>query len=632
MTLFPFLSFAASQVEQFVFSSRSPRPQGVPALWHGQTSLLFSALILCAAFAGVLFFRRRHRCRSVPDSIGDDRCRHFFFQGVLFFGFVATTISLALMGERLWVDETFTLLTLKNFSLSEIIAVQQTDVHPPLYYLLAKIWTLLFGFGVNSLEIFSVVPMVLTIGALSLFLNREYSLRAGTVFLLSVNTVGAFVKYATDIRGYTLAFFFVTLTALCAWRILNADRPRAKVLACVGFAFFGVCAAYTHYYAGAFVALGGFFLALFAIWKRRPERLPIVVTGAVMFLLYLPWISVPLRHFQNASADFWIPPMTLGRCVRYVLFAFDPDDSTVVGFLCSWFLLALFCGAVVAFWRRQKSGTTGGQTTRDFFFPVALLAPLLLFAAMLLYGFLKRNLIEHRYFFPVYGILWAFFAIEVAKCSASRSRVRFLFPAVTGSMLVIWLFVTLPGALVVERTLNAEHDAIVGAIQREARPRDLVFMLADVENAGREEILRFHLPEQAGLHLEHRTAATAGGKPPAFERFWGRRFLELFPAETPAPARAFSWASHPDAVAWVVVGTGSAEMRSHFLSALGAAARPVAATPSVVLYKVVPAALLDPWLRSEHKRIGGKIRFYISEPAPVPQLPQPPSAKPVQTH
>ena len=49
--------------------------------------------------------------------------------------------------SSIWHDEGFTAMLVKKFSYLEIIARTARDVHPPLYYLLLKPWTSLFGYS-----------------------------------------------------------------------------------------------------------------------------------------------------------------------------------------------------------------------------------------------------------------------------------------------------------------------------------------------------------------------------------------------------------------------------------------------------------------------------------------------------
>ena len=57
----------------------------------------------------------------------------------------ALTMLLA-RGQSVWFDEGYSILLAKH-SVSELLALTAVDAHPPLYYLLLKMWGELFGFS-----------------------------------------------------------------------------------------------------------------------------------------------------------------------------------------------------------------------------------------------------------------------------------------------------------------------------------------------------------------------------------------------------------------------------------------------------------------------------------------------------
>ena len=56
----------------------------------------------------------------------------------------STILKLMLMSGGAWYDEFFT-LALANLPIPNLIAATMADVHPPLYYLLARLAVVLFG-------------------------------------------------------------------------------------------------------------------------------------------------------------------------------------------------------------------------------------------------------------------------------------------------------------------------------------------------------------------------------------------------------------------------------------------------------------------------------------------------------
>jgi len=86
-----------------------------------------------------------------------------------------------LITNSTWLDEVVTLQTIRH-PFSEIISIQQNDVHPPLYLFYAKIWVALFGDSLTIMRLSSLLPVAATFFAGILFLRREFSSRAALVF------------------------------------------------------------------------------------------------------------------------------------------------------------------------------------------------------------------------------------------------------------------------------------------------------------------------------------------------------------------------------------------------------------------------------------------------------------------
>src|SRR5688572_27598207 len=82
--------------------------------------------------------------------------------------------SYHLTARSLWFDEAFS-WRLSQFPLPELISRDAQDVHPPLYYILLKGWTVVFGASLLALRSFSVFLAALTIAFCYLFVSYAFS-------------------------------------------------------------------------------------------------------------------------------------------------------------------------------------------------------------------------------------------------------------------------------------------------------------------------------------------------------------------------------------------------------------------------------------------------------------------------
>ncbi|MDR1497724.1 MAG: glycosyltransferase family 39 protein [Puniceicoccales bacterium] len=314
----------------------------------------------------------------------------------LVFLFLVRGIYFASGDASIWLDEGSSFLTAR-LSWREILETQVLDVHPPLYFLLLKLFTLLFGESIFAGKLFSVVPMVLALSAGWLFLSKEFSKKSGILFVSCFFVLFPVVRFSVEIRMYSWALFFVMMTAISAWFAARTD----KVGWWVSFSVFLAVTAYTHHYAAMMAAVGGgIFFIHTLVWDRGKVR-KVVLCGVAALVLYSPWIHVAMSHFSGASENFWIRYSAEGNPLNCLLFDFRGSNIVFTGFLLLNFLAALFAFATA---RKRSAG--------DVFVFYGLLCFFAVYAVGLCVVIFVSPLMIERYLVPALGLIWLFVAAE----------------------------------------------------------------------------------------------------------------------------------------------------------------------------------------------------------------------------
>jgi uncharacterized membrane protein len=231
-----------------------------------------------------------------------------FFIGVIF---------LAGLSQSIWFDEVFSLALVKH-SLKEMISLIIADVHPPLYYLILKIATVLFGESIFVAKLVSALPSILTLVFSAFFLKKNFSDRAVILFLLCFMASQHIVTYSIEIRMYSWALFFVTMTAITAWHVVSTGKKIwwGMFLLCME------CAAYTHYYAGMAVGIEYLLLLGYIIRYDRKKILQVLFLAVLALLFYLPWISIAIQQFAKVSECIEVIFLINIRNIRSSFFRF----------------------------------------------------------------------------------------------------------------------------------------------------------------------------------------------------------------------------------------------------------------------------------------------------------------------
>jgi len=175
--------------------------------------------------------------------------------------------------QSFWLDESVTVALVRMNLGSMLDAIPDSESTPPLYYLLAWLWTQVFGsgeVGLRSLSSFfgtAVIPVAWAAG-------RELSTRAAAIALAALAATAPFlVWYSQEARAYALLTLLAALSLWLVARLQNAPRGRDLAL----WAVTAALALATHYFA-LFLIAGE---ALWLLVRHRPRRHAGVAVGAV---------------------------------------------------------------------------------------------------------------------------------------------------------------------------------------------------------------------------------------------------------------------------------------------------------------------------------------------------------------
>ncbi len=137
-------------------------------------------------------------------------------------------LRLVVINQSLWLDEAIGALVVRDLSVKEIFtSFLPVDNHPPLYYLMLKLWTAVFGYTELSIRFPSVIFGVGTIFIIYLIASRILNNRKlGIVISLLLATSQFHIYYSQEARMYSMAAFFTVLSIFCFMKLIaKYDKP-----------------------------------------------------------------------------------------------------------------------------------------------------------------------------------------------------------------------------------------------------------------------------------------------------------------------------------------------------------------------------------------------------------------------
>ncbi len=211
-------------------------------------------------------------------------------------GFLAAAAILRLYGlsaNDLWADELFS-WRLTQLGFTELLASLGADIHPPLYFILLKIFVSLFGDSLTSLRLFQALPSIATVGLTFVFARARVDRPTATIAAAIVLLSPASIYYAHQVRAYALCEMMGVVVVVAMLRYCKTRRP-------IDLAAFGLAAAALNYlhFIGPFFLAGVFALAAYlAATGRiaRPAFLAVVLALALAGAALAPWLLYLLSH------------------------------------------------------------------------------------------------------------------------------------------------------------------------------------------------------------------------------------------------------------------------------------------------------------------------------------------------
>ena len=171
---------------------------------------------------------------------------------------ILSAVYLSLVwNKNVWMDEAFT-ASLVHTDFRGVIERSMADTLPPLYNIILKLATDVFGYTIPVMKITSVVPMLLTLLLGATVVRKRFGFRTALLFMLFITFMPLFMYYGVEIRMYSLGFFFATASGIYAYEIVC--EPSAKNW--TAFTLLSTLAGYSHHFAFVTVAFAYFYLLL----------------------------------------------------------------------------------------------------------------------------------------------------------------------------------------------------------------------------------------------------------------------------------------------------------------------------------------------------------------------------------
>ena len=379
--------------------------------------------------------------------------------------FVAAYLIISLVGwRRTLIGTEIWALYHAGQPLSEQLQAIRADlVHPPLMYLLERLWFRAFGQSDGAAKALALLVNLPTFFLFTWLAHRiTPHWRLASFLFLSV-----YLKIGSTpdlVRMYGLGLL-LTVGAMVLWEKWN-EKPSNGTL--IAWSFVALLLIYTHLF-------GTLLLVSFAVtnWLCGPRRWAFTLAALIPAFAFLPWFLYVLPVYQSrglADNVAWVPKqfsVSLGILAYGLLGEFPVrylPAQVVIALLAGLLQFVLLMLACRMAWRLWPPSSDLQPATRWFW-----AAGLLAYIPLALIVFFSIGVTPALHWRFVLGILPAYWLFVVLVCEASGRLARALLLNVT----LAWAVLNVGAAFARMDIPSAPRQAAV-LLAREQQPSDVI--------------------------------------------------------------------------------------------------------------------------------------------------------------
>jgi 4-amino-4-deoxy-L-arabinose transferase-like glycosyltransferase len=344
--------------------------------------------------------------------------------GVILLASIFLRFTSVIESRDFWYDEAFTGILLKQ-DFSQMNQSIFDDVHPPLYYWLAKPWASLGDYSPLAIRSFSAFWGILTVLSLYWIGKKLFSERTG-LLAAAISAFSPFaIEYSQEARMYSL-FGFLMLWAV--WFFIQGVKED-KIAYWISWGILSGLSFYTHYLALFFFVM--FYLAYVVTKNKEKGNFFSKLFGGknfwigvgIIFIFFVSWSKILFSHIMKGNLG-WIEPSYLSDILETLQIFFFGHPAGTGGMPWSnefrYFFdgssagLIIFSVMLALFFANYKKS----QQKKELKILAIMSFGTLIFLVIL--SHLNIKLYVARYFMPAAVLIYLLFSALVVEYSKNR--------------------------------------------------------------------------------------------------------------------------------------------------------------------------------------------------------------------
>ncbi len=306
---------------------------------------------------------------------------------------------------------------LTKHSLSDIIKLIPEDYSPPLYTLILKLWTCIFGESLLAMRFLSILIIWGLIFLAAFPVRAAFGKRTSVICMLLYTFSYVNFILVPEIRPTVLAYFLTAAAATYMYLALFKGYRYAYICMTI----FSVLAMYTHN-VSMLAALSFYIisLAFTTISKQKKKTLYFFISGVVCAVCYCPWLIVVMKQYSNVQNHYWSnSEISSGLIVDWT---YDVHFGYASG-LATYLISVLICISLLMFVYkirkcktfkdiRQKLSPYRSDFVSILYCGLMYIGPVV---ALILFTYLVYPIIAVRYFYIISSLMVILLSVILGK-------------------------------------------------------------------------------------------------------------------------------------------------------------------------------------------------------------------------
>lgn len=197
--------------------------------------------------------------------------------------------------QSFWFDELCTIAFISYKSIQATLAyILLLDVHPPIYLLLMKVISKIFGISEISMRLPSAIAGIMSIFFMYFMTRKIFnkSIAASATIMLALS--GSAIYYSQEARSYSILLLFSIISTLLWLDMLKKiEKENYEKKELLLYGLIGLITSYLHYFGTALIFFQLVYLLFTCFWfKKRIKGL--FITGLIVAFIFNIWF---LPHF-----------------------------------------------------------------------------------------------------------------------------------------------------------------------------------------------------------------------------------------------------------------------------------------------------------------------------------------------